>query len=311
MASTPCHVCDFCGGQSVSARYDFGRHRILRCASCTFMWLDPQPDAKDLHEVYGEHYYSNERFFEGGDETIYGYHDYASERFLKQQDHQRIVDKIVALLGGEDGRTRIDGQPDRLLDVGCGFGYLLDVAQDRGFAVEGIDYNRPAIDWIAGKYRFPAVCGDFMAYEGAMCDVVTMMDVIEHLPQPLDALAKVASLTRPGGIFALSTMDSDSIVSRLLGQRLEDFRRTREHLYFFNRKTIRASLERAGFEVLRIDSYGLTIRMEALARRARLALPLAGALMEPLVRWSGLSKQQFHFDPRIKMVVYARREGSS
>lgn len=74
---------------------------------------------------------------------------------------------------------------------------------------------------------------------------------------------------------------------------------------------MRGSLRRAGFDVLRIDSYGLTIRMDSLARRARLALPRAGAVMERMVRWSGLSGQQFHFDPRTKMVVYARRRGSA
>lgn len=152
-----------------------------------------------------------------------------------------------------------------------------------------------------------------MAYQGAMCDVVAMMNVIEHLPMPFDALAKAASLARTGGIFALSTVDSDSIVTRMFSHRLEDFRRTREHLYFCNRPTIRASLKRAGCEVLRIGSHGLTSRMDSLARRTRLALPASarvGSAMEFMVRWSGLSKQQLHFDPRI-MVVHARRGGTS
>ena len=293
--------CEFCGGESVFARYDFGDHRILRCSGCTFMWLHPQPSAEELHEVYGPDYYRNEQFFEAGGRTIYGYHDYISERFAKQQDHQRVVDRIIGFLDPANGQKR------RFLDVGCGFGYLLDVAHDRGFDVEGIDYNRSAVDWINAKYRFPAVCGDFMSYEGAPCDAVTMLDVIEHLPRPADALAKAASLTRPGGVFVLSTMDSDSIVSRLLGSRLEDFRRTREHLYFFNRRTIRKYLEQAGLEVLRIDTYGLTIRLDALMKRARLALPRVGAVGELFVRWLRLSSQQIHFDPRTKMIVYARR----
>ena len=299
------HACDFCGGQSIVARYDFGSHRILRCSACTFMWLDPQPSEAELHEVYGEDYYRNERFFEANGQTIYGYFDYASERFTKQHDHQRVVDRIIGLLD----LPEISGR--RFLDVGCGLGYLLDVADDRGFSVEGIDYNALAVDWIGRKYTFPAVAGDFMAYEREPYDAVTMLDVIEHLPRPLEALEKSAALTRPGGIFALSTMDSDSFVSRLLGSRLEDFRRTREHLYFFNRRTIRRGLERAGFEVLRIDSYGLTIPMSLLARRAKLALPRAGAVMERLVRWSGLSRQQLHFDPRTKMIVYARKPATS
>ena len=66
-----------------------------------------------------------------------------------------------------------------------------------------------------------------------------------------------------------------------------------------------------GFEVLRIESYGITIRLDFLMKRARLALPRIGAAMERLVRALRLSNQQIHFDPRTKMIVYARRPVAS
>lgn len=295
--------CEFCGGESVFVKYDFGLHRILRCRACTFMWLTPQPTQAELRQIYSFDYYRNRKFFnvDSANENVYGYHDYFSERFIKQQDHQRIIGRLVEL-----GEAGLDAGRRRFLDVGCGLGYLLDVAHDHGFDVEGIDCNPAAAEWIAEKFRFPVFCGDFMAYEGRPFDAVAMLDVIEHLPEPFEALAKAASLVRPGGVFVLSTMDSDSLVSRVIGKRLEDFRRTREHLYFFNRRTIRAALERAGFEILRIDSYGLTIQLDFLMARARLAFPLLGALPERLVHRLGLSGLRFHFDPRTKMIVYAR-----
>ena len=298
------HSCDFCGGRSVFARYDFGEHRILRCRACTFMWLDPQPSQAALHEVYGADYYRNRRFFDG-DETIYGYFDCFSEHPAKEFDNHRILDRLTQLLDppGSNGR--------RFLDVGCGLGYLMNAASHRGYQVEGIDYNLAATEWVATNYGFPAFCGDFMNYQGEACDAVAMLDVIEHLPRPLAALEKARSLIRPGGVFALSTMDSDSLVSRLVGKRLEDFRRTREHLFFFNRTTIREALARAGFEVLRIDSHGLTIQVDFLAQRVRLAYPRTGAALERLVRWLRLSNRKLHFDPRTKMIVYARRPAGS
>jgi len=294
------HACEFCDGRSVSTRYDFGEHRILRCRSCTFMWLDPRPSQAELHEVYGADYYRNRRFFDSGD-TIYGYFDCHSEHPAKEFDNRRILDRLTRLLEPPASNGR------RFLDVGCGLGYLMNAASHRGFEVEGIDCNLAATEWIAETYGFPAFCGDFMNYRGKACDAVAMMDVVEHLPRPLAALEKARSLTRPGGVFVLSTMDADSLVSRLVGKRLEDFRRTREHLYFFNRATIREALARAGFEVLRIDSHGLTIRMDFLARRVALAYPRAGGVLERLVRRLRLSKRKLHFDPRTKMIVYARR----
>ena len=105
----------------------------------------------------------------------------------------------------------------RCKDVGCGLGFLLEAAAARGFDVAGIDCNAAAVDWVKSSYGYPAFLGDVMDYEGDPRDVVTMLDVIEHLPQPLEALERAASLTTPGGLLVVSTMDSDSLVSRVLG----------------------------------------------------------------------------------------------
>lgn len=297
--------CELCGATDAFVKYDFGAHKIHRCRVCSFMWLHPKPSPEELEEVYGFDYYHNEKFFDNKNETIYGYYDYLSERFVKQQNLEHLVDDLRRMLTGfEPGRSRF-------LDAGCGLGYLLDVAFDKDFVVEGVEYNAAAAERIRRKYTFPVFSGDLMEYEGGPFDAVAMLDVIEHLTRPLESLDKLGSLLKPGGVLMLSTMDSDSLVSRLMGKRLEDFRRTREHLYFFTRRTITMALERHGFEVVRIDSYGLPIRMDFLTRRVKLALPMAGTVLEWVVRVFRLSSLQFYFDPGTKMVVYARKTGSA
>jgi len=270
------------------------------------MMLDPQPMPSWLADVYGSDYFENTRFFDASGAEIRGYPDYLAERFARQQDFQRVLDRIASFLPSRDSAAS-----PTLLDVGCGPGYLLDAADDRGFRVAGVEYNGWAAERTRRKYGFPVTIGDFLDYEGPSCDVITMLDVIEPLYRPMEAVAHAASLTRPGGLFVVSTMDSDSLASRLLGRRLEDFRRVSEHLYFFNRRTIRESLERVGFEVLRIDWYGLTIRLDSLAARAGLAFPRLGRLLGGLVRGLGLARQQVYFNPGTKMIVYARKASPS
>ena len=297
--------CEFCGREDrIATRYVFDAHRILRCRRCTFMWLDPRPSEDDLHAVYDEHYFRNPGFFDGDESALYGYSDYEEERADRCRAFDKLVGRIVDLIQGDD---RLEGAS--LLDCGCGPGYLLERAHRRGFAVEGIERNSAAAAAVASRYGFPVHVGALLDYGEGQFDVVTMMDVIEHLHDPFAALRKVAELTKPGGLFVVSTMDSDSLVSRIAGKRLEDFRRVREHLYFFTRHTMTGALERAGFEVLAVKSYGITLTLETLSRRLGNASPLLGRFLGTSARALGLSQSRVHFDPRTKMAVFARRAG--
>jgi hypothetical protein len=109
-------------------------------------------------------------------------------------------------------------------------------------------------------------------------------------------------------VLVISTMDCESLPTRLLGKRLEDFRRTREHLCFFSRKTITAMLKAHGFEVCHIESYGHTFELAFLL--SRLAGFFAHSVFMALRRavvWLGLGRWRITLDPHLKMLVYARK----
>jgi hypothetical protein len=102
-------------------------------------------------------------------------------------------------------------------------------------------------------------------------------------------------------------MDSDSIVSRLLGKRLEDLHRIREHLFFFTRKSLKKIPEENGFEILKVRSYGHTFRLDFLSDRIKLISPVCGMIFKKTVKYLGLSKKMLHLNPLTKMIVYAKR----
>ena len=66
-------------------------------------------------------------------------------------------------------------------------------------------------------------------------------------------------------------------------------------------------IERAGFDIVRIDSYGLTIELGTLAQRASLAFPRIAAAMAYGLERLVVADRRFYFDPRTKIFVYARR----
>jgi 2-polyprenyl-3-methyl-5-hydroxy-6-metoxy-1,4-benzoquinol methylase len=299
-------ICPRCKFDQASVRYDFGGDSIVRCVRCELLYLHPWPAPEQTLAVYSEDYFQNESFLEGDHSTLFGYTDYVSERFNKQPQFARIAREVRALL------PQLSGEPE-LLEIGCGFGYFLDQAFEEGFSVSGLEFNPSAVERLRRKFAFPILSGalESVRLDPGSLDVVAMFDVIEHLRDPFGGLDRIHEALKPGGLLVLSTPDAESWVSRLIGHRLEDFRRTREHLFFFGRDTLRDVLDEHGFEVISARSIGHTFEIAFLLERLALYnRPIFHGLRR-LVEALGLGRLQVHVNPLTKMLVVARRRGSS
>ena len=302
-ADLPLESCRLCGSTGPRPHYVFERCAIVRCQSCQLMWLHPVPTLDELQDVYGEDYFSNPSFLQNSNELLFGYTDYIGERINKQYGYRGLVVEVRKMLGGQTGPER---RP-RWLDVGCGFGYLLDVAFDHGFDVKGLEFNPTAVEKLRAKYTFPVERGGVEALKAdERYEVISLLDVIEHLREPFGDLDRLRQAMTPGGVLIVSTMDSDSVVSRLLGKRLEDFRRIREHLFFFSRATIQRTLGQTGWETIGIRSIGHTFQVGALLNRTAMIWPLAGRTARALVYPRWLLDANVYLNPGTKMIVFAR-----
>jgi 2-polyprenyl-3-methyl-5-hydroxy-6-metoxy-1,4-benzoquinol methylase len=302
-------VCGWCEGRDSSVVYDFGAQKIRRCHGCGLMQTFPKPSADQLKSIYTEDYYQNPGLLDPRGQKIYGYTDYIAERLTKQMDYRTTLRHIQKHLDAAGVASR------RLCDVGCGLGFFLDSAFDLGFEPRGLEFNDAAVRYARQRYAFPVT-----TYDGSLLSVlspssmavVTSFDTIEHLTRPFDFLREAHDVLVPGGILVLSTMDASSFVSRLLGKRLEDFRRILEHLYFFDRERLVKILEASGFEVQDLRSIGHTFELGHLAARIGASFPWFSGI-STLVQRSSLRKMTVSINPRTKMVVYARKplDGSS
>lgn len=101
---------------------------------------------------------------------------------------------------------RIEGQVNRgrLLDVGCGCGFLLREALSRGWAVKGLDPSRESIDHLNKMLGALGVAGTLDDFDpGERYDVVTMINVLDHLIDPWEDVRRAAALLKPGGLLYL------------------------------------------------------------------------------------------------------------
>lgn len=167
-------------------------------------------------------------------------------------------------------RVARHAEPGNWLDVGFGNGSLLFTAEEWGFAPCGLDLRRSSVEALQGL-GIEARCADLTALdEPGRYAVVSLADVLEHMPFPRDGLAAVHRLLRPGGILFLSMPHYDCAAWRLLdGARANPYWGELEHFHNFSRRRLYSLLEQSGFTPVH---YGVSERyrvcMEVIARRA-------------------------------------------
>jgi 2-polyprenyl-3-methyl-5-hydroxy-6-metoxy-1,4-benzoquinol methylase len=183
----------------------------------------------------------------GGAREAESYEEYlpALTRDLPELTRRRYVALLDGLARYRDG--------GRFLDVGCGGGFLVEVATAMGWRAEGLEVSRAAAEF--GRARGAVIRAGTLREaelpEGAY-DLVTMMEVVEHVEDPVDLLARAGRLLRPGGALYLTTPNWGSLSRRFLGKRW--FPVSREHVVYFSRRTIRLALDRAGLRTVRTDT---------------------------------------------------------
>jgi 2-polyprenyl-3-methyl-5-hydroxy-6-metoxy-1,4-benzoquinol methylase len=208
--------------------------------------------------------------------VLAAYEDVVDERYAEEREGR------VHTFGRALDELEEYAAPGQLLDVGAHLGVFVEVALSRGWKAEGIEPSR----WAVGQAQargLPMTCGALADFRAApeSHDVVTMWDVIEHFPDPLAELGHAHTLLRNGGMLAISTMDVEAPIARLLGRRWPWYMQM--HLYYFSRATLARMVEAAGFEVVNVRRHRRIVRLSYLISRLErpapwLHGPLAGLL---------------------------------
>ena len=149
--------------------------------------------------------------------------------------------------------VRAHGGAGEWLDVGCGYGYVLDAARAAGFRVRGIEPDAKAAR--AARERIGNVSQGTLGEETEGADVLSTLDVLEHLP---DINAFATLIKNKARLWVIKVPSSEGLFYKVahalrIGgavRRLWQSEYEHPHLVYFDHPTLTRFLERNGFEVV-------------------------------------------------------------
>lgn len=230
---SPCGEC-LCCGHPRHVLYEIDRFErtftILGCANCGFQSQANPPEDPD--EYYNQSYYEGSADF--------SYRDERERTRFDRYVHNARLSNIA----------RFVRPPADLLDVGCAFGGLVAAAADFGFRARGLDVSAFAVQ--QGRAAgLDLLRGDLQSVDlpAASVDVITMIEVIEHLADPHAVFAALARLIRPGGLAVIQT--ANFLGRQAVGAGADYHYYLPGHLHYYSTRTLRSFLKAHGFAKVR------------------------------------------------------------
>jgi len=266
--------CPLCGG---ARGVEWGAENgfsCVKCSGCGLVYVNPRPSLAEISHAneIGEHRTSGE--------VLHVVYKRSRRKALRYATTvRRVFPDIVA-----------SSTPVRWLDVGAGFGELVEVLQEilpAGSQVMGIEPMAPkALD--AQARGLPVYQADLSDIAGRF-DVISLINVFSHIPDFRDFLARLRPLLKDGGELFLETGNGGDLASM---RDYPDLLYLPDHLVFAGEAHLRDYLKQSGFAVrsttaIRVDTgmqFGKNLVKAALGQRIKLSMPYRSPFRRVLMR---------------------------
>lgn len=274
---TPLSSCWVCGGRRLTpvhrGRFDFKEYAeqdpelaeytghsfsLMRCGACGFAQPDVLPTLPNYFDrMYDQHWAPDwvEQEFESGWKDL-------------------IFRDVLRALG-----RRLPRPGRSLLDIGAHVGRFIHFASRAGWAAEGIELNPRTAAYAARRTGLPVhrVNAHSLATEGRRYSAVTMLDVLEHIPDPVRLLRQIGALLEDGGWVAVKVPcgPNQLLKENVRAQLSKGYRISVAdnlvHINHFSAASLRGALARAGFADISVTVGAPELNMGSRAARARLS----------------------------------------
>jgi SAM-dependent methyltransferase len=230
-AEQPCPICGSSTDDLATIRSEFSQidFSFRRCENCGLVFV-ANPN-ENFASLYDAAYYRGD----GADAFVNYLEEMGNADTIREYEWRGITRAVQSLC---------DRPTVRWLDFGCGLGGLVRYARAHGFPhVYGYDQGWGA-DWARG-HGVQLLDDDQLAAQAGSFDVVTAIEVVEHIPGPLGTMRQIASALKPGGVLFLTTGNAaphrDSFTTW-------KYVHPDIHVAYFEPRTLSAAYRRVGLE---------------------------------------------------------------
>ena len=220
------YCCPLCGAGDYKLVVGAKQRTVVECRGCRLRALSPMPTLSDLVSI--------------NEETVHPFFNAC----LEDEETYRVY------FGSKLDDLKRYQPSGRLLDVGCGAGFFLEAARQRGYEISGVDLSPVPAEYVQRRLGLNVSVGSLYDYAAPSMsfDTVTMFQTIEHDPHPSELCKELLRILRPGGVLMVTTPAADGFVARAMGKRWFGYRNV-EHVSFFSRSSLGYALKQAGFEI--------------------------------------------------------------
>jgi SAM-dependent methyltransferase len=225
---------------------------IVQCPDCGMVSSNPTIGPSEIIRNYAEM----------TDES------YLSEHEAREELFEWVLDRIDGFL--------LPGR--RLLEVGSNVGLFLKVAGERGWKVRGIEPSKWAVELGRQRFGVDLVQGtvDDLDDQPSSADAIVMLDVLEHLSDPVGNLRKLRMVLADDGLLAVSTIDVSSVHAKVRRGNWPWF--IRPHLQYFTPESLDATFKRSGFRMVHWAVVPRWFHLSYLAERAGRSMGALGKI---------------------------------
>ncbi len=222
-------ACTVCGCREIRQPFPDRFPRLYQCTSCRHGFTFPMPDDTELNAFYSDY----PEYGELSPVTVRRYRELL-QTFLPYRKH------------------------NRLLEIGCGDGFFLDLAREAGWEVYGTEYNPRSIAVCKAKgIRMQEGVVRPSEFQVPDFDVVLSLEVIEHTRGVHHEAEAMVTLCRPGGLIYLTTPNFLSLSRKILGPDWGVICYP-EHLQYFSRRSLQRLFASRGCHTRSIRATGIS-----------------------------------------------------